>query len=407
MKAWDVIIIGAGASGLMAAAQCASRRGGQGEVRRGGQDEVRSRRVLVLEHARECGRKVRITGHGRCNATNLRASAVSYVCANPHFVKSALARYKPNDFLNFLDRRNVPYQDEGQGRIFTRSAQEVAEVLRSEALEQGAEVRLGVLVRGVRQEGEGFFVDADSGPYGAKSVIVAAGGLAWPQVGATGLGYEIAKFFGLGVTPLRPGLAPLMASPELKDLCADQAGVSLPVRITLPGVRGVPAIEESLLFTHQGLSGPAVLDASLWWSPGRSLALDLLPGVDLAEVLAASPRMDVANVLGRLLPKRLARALCARHGWAGQVAAMSAKAQNAMAGTLHAWPFAPAGTAGFNKAEVCLGGVDTARISSKTMECRDVPGLFFTGEVLDVTGRLGGYNLQWAWSSGFAAGQFA
>ena len=223
-------------------------------------------------------------------------------------------------------------------------------------------------------------------------------------MGATNLGFKVAKDFGLAVTPLRPGLVPLVAPDSLKGMCASLAGVSLPVRIASP--RG-PVVEGNLLFTHAGVSGPAVLDASLYWTEGQALAIDLLPGVDVARELGLKPRMDARNVLARLVPKRLAGALCERHAWGGVAASLSRRDLEAMSELLHAHPFAPSATAGFGKAEVTVGGVDTGQISSKTMECGSVPGLYFIGEVLDVTGRLGGYNLQWAWSSGFAAGQHA
>ncbi len=391
MERVDVVIIGAGASGLACAREC-GRRG---------------RSVLVLDHVAQAARKVRVSGGGRCNVTNLHASAADYACANPHFVKSALARYTPGDTLDFLAAHGIETVEEDHGRVFcgsgTGGAEAVAEALRGAAEDAGARLHLGRAISEVRRGEKDFTVLAQGGALTCRSLVVATGGLAWPQLGATHFGHALARSMGLAVTPLRPALVPLLAAPPLRALCASLAGTSLPARVFGPWGQA----EGDLLFTHKGLSGPAVLDVSLSWRPGRELRLDLLPGTDLAEALAPHARQDVGNALARLMPRRLAQALCERHGWQGTMAAMGRKAQEAMAGLLHAWPFEALDTAGYAKAEVCLGGVDTDALSSQTMQAKAVPGLFFTGEVMDVTGRLGGFNLQWAWASGFAAGQSA
>lgn len=385
----DPIILGAGASGLMCAIHCG----------------LRGRGALVLDHADKAARKVRISGGGRCNFTNLGAAPEDFVCANPHFVKSALARYAPHDFLDFFTKNGLTFEEEGgPGRLFCREgARAVADLLESEAARLGARLLTGVSVDEVRRQGDGFQVMAGRDRFEAGAVVVAAGGPAWPQIGATDLGLRIAKSFGLRVVPIRPGLVPLTAPRELQALCREMSGVSLPARIRTN--RADRDVSGDLLFTHRGLSGPAALDASLFWRPGETLFIDFLPGRDVAGELAARARMTVKNALGRLLPKRLAALLCDRLGLSKTVAETSKKELAALCESVSAFAFAPAGTEGFKKAETTLGGVDTDLISSKTMEAKAVPGLYFTGEVLDVAGRLGGFNLQWAWSSGAAAGR--
>jgi predicted Rossmann fold flavoprotein len=372
--------------------------------------------VLVLDHADRCGRKVRVSGGGKCNFTNLGATAADYACANPHFVKSALARFTPQDALAFVRRHRLPVVDMGRNMLFSEDANQVAEALLADALAAGARCAFGVRVLGAEPLSENpnarFLVRTERGAFSGQSLVVATGGLAWPQVGATAIGYEIARAFGLGVTPLRPGLAPFTAPPELAAFCADLAGVSLPARIVIADRdarprKKLPIFAADLLFTHRGISGPVCLDASGFWTPGDVLLIDLLPGADVAAAFAAHRKMALENLLARLLPRRLAQALCALRGWSGTPAALAPKKLAEIEAALHGLPLRPSGTEGHERSEATLGGVDVARISSKTLEARDVPGLYFTGEVLDVTGRLGGYNLQWAWASGFTAGQFA
>lgn len=391
MRNYDVLIIGAGASGLVCAAQCA-RRG---------------RKTAILEHADTAGRKLRVTGGGRCNFTNLEASAADYVCGNPHFVKSALARYTPWDILAFLDEHGISHTDEGQGMLFAESADKLTEALVGDAADAGVGFYFNTRVVTARRHGERYVVETSQGEFAAESLVVASGGLAWPQVGATGVGYELAQKFGLRVTPRKPGLAPLPAQggkDGFLDFCRALSGNALPVRLEL---EGAPPIAANLLFTHKGVSGPAALDASLFWQPGKTIHIDFLPGVNVAETLLKRPKLEVKNALAQLVSKRMAALLCERHNWSGAVASWPQKRLQAVETLLHAYPFIPAGVAGYAKAEVTLGGVDVSAVSSKTMEVQENPGLFFTGEALDVTGRLGGYNLQWAWASGFAAGRFA
>ncbi|TVM16388.1 aminoacetone oxidase family FAD-binding enzyme [Oceanidesulfovibrio indonesiensis] len=383
---FDVLILGAGAAGLTCARECAAR----------------GRRTLALDHAGVPGAKIRISGGGKCNFTNTGASARDYVCSNPHFVKSALSQYTPWDFVDFMQRHGLPVRDMGRGMLFSDKAKAVAEALYRDALAMGAEFALNIAIRSAKMENGVFRVDTDRGAFSGRSLVLAVGGPAWPQAGASSLGCTLAERFGLRCLETRPGLVPLVAGQDLAPLCRELTGVSLPVRIAPPH-----SAEGALLFTHHGVSGPAVLDASLAWREGRTLSIDLAPDVDVVEAMGKSPRMEVRNALAGLLPKRLAGWLCTRGGWEGPVAGLSRKQLTALEAALHSFEFTPRGTAGYSKAEVTLGGVDTDHFSSKTMEAKQIPGLYCVGELLDVTGRLGGYNLQWAWSSGYAAGRWA
>lgn len=382
----DVMILGAGASGLMCAAVAAAR----------------GRKTLVLDHADVFARKVRISGGGRCNFTNLRASAEDYVCGNPHFPKSALARFTPADAVELLRGLELPAHEEEGGKIFCESAEQAAEALLGRARRAGARLLGGAAIQAARRDGNVFRVDTSVGSFRASSLVLALGGPAWPQIGATAFGCKIARSFGLGVTQFRPGLAPFIADGEFRKLCRELSGVSLPARVAEPH-----AAEGGLLFTHSGLSGPAALDASLYWREGRAMVLDLAPDVDLAEKIGQNPRRSIKNILAQVLPKRLASLLCEAYGWDGVGADLSKKRLEAIEGRLHGFSFTPAKTAGWPQAEAALGGVDVGALSSKTMGAKDVPGLYCIGELLDVTGRVGGFNLQWAWSSGAAAGEVA
>ena len=383
----DVVILGAGASGLFCAAACAAR----------------GRTVVVLDHGTKAARKVLASGGGRCNVTNADVVAADYVCANPHFTKSALARLTPDALRARLHEAGVATVVEAGGKVFCRDgAPAMARFLLRQAEEAGSRLRLGATVTGARREAGGFIVETDAGPVGCASLVLALGGKSWPVLGATGFGYALAARLGLAVTPLRPGLTPLLAGPGDLPLCRDLAGVSLPV-----AVGGPCALSGDMLFTHKGLSGPAILDASLFWREGQTLAIDLLSGRDVEEVLAGAGKQEVKNALARHLPRRLATALCARLALGGPVAGLAAASRRELAAVLRAFPFTPAAAAGYAKAEVTCGGVDTAAVSSKTMEATAVPGLYVIGELLDVTGRLGGFNLHWAFASAQAAGERA
>jgi predicted Rossmann fold flavoprotein len=384
---YDVTILGAGASGLCCALACAGR----------------GRSVVVLDHGSKAARKVLASGGGRCNCTNLAVTAADYRCANPHFVKSALARFGPADLLAWLHDGGVATVSESGGKIFCRDGASVlARFLEARAREAGARLVLGTKLGAAGKDGADFVVATEAGAVRSSSLVLALGGKSWPGLGATGLGYDLAASFGLGRTDLRPGLTPLVAGADLAELCRELAGVSLPVRVS-----GPCELAGDLLFTHQGISGPVVLDASLFWRPGQTLAIDLLPGIDLEQALAGCERLEMKNALARLMPKRLAAGLCRVLGLGGPVAAASVRTRRELALRLSAFPFAAARAEGYGKAEVTLGGVDTAGVSSKTLEATAVPGLYVIGELLDVTGRLGGFNLHWAFASGLAAGAWA
>ncbi len=388
MQQCDVAIAGAGASGLFCAIRAATR----------------GRKVLVVDHNDVPGRKIRVAGGGRCNFTNLNLAAADYVSRNPHFVKSALARFGPWDCVAFFEGMGLGWVDEGEGRLFcAQGGDAVADSLWKQAEEAGASFLLGQEIVAAKKTGRGFHLFLEDDCIACSSLAVAAGGPAWPQIGASSLGHRLARELGLRVTPVLPGLVPLLARADMLELCRTLSGVSLPVRITGERV----SAEGDLLFTHRGISGLVVLDVSVFWRLNETLRIDLLPGKDLAAVLAESPKLEIKNLLARLMPRRLADELCKRNGWRGRAADAPKKLFLEMEQTLHAWPYTPSGPDGFSKAEAALGGVDTDHFSSKTMECKDIPGLYYTGEALDVTGRLGGFNLHWAWASGWAAGEWA
>lgn len=385
----DVVIIGAGASGMICAIE-AARRG---------------RKVLVIDHMKDIGSKIRISGGGRCNFTNLAVSAENYLSSNADFCRSALSRFTPGDFMSLLDRYRIKYREKSEGQLFcVNTSGDILNVLRKEAGVAGVGLLLQARVSKLRKK-RFFEIMTDKGSFMAESLVVATGGLSYQALGASGLGYSIAREFGLRVTRLRPGLVPLRFDRNTARQFRDLSGTSLVAGIACRGTR----ISGSMLFTHTGLSGPVILQASLYWEEGDPLSIDLLPGINVEEFLGdrRHSRAQLAKVLATLLPKKLAvlwtKLRCIEH----PVCRFSPREFEAIACGLHDWRVIPAGTEGYEKAEVTVGGVDTSELSSKTMEARKVAGLYFIGEVLDVTGQLGGYNLQWAWSSGFAAGQYA
>lgn len=385
----DVIIIGAGAAGLFCAAEC-GRRG---------------RSVLVLDHGKRPASKVLISGGGRCNFTNLDMHAGHYLSRNPHFCKSALARLSPRDILALLEKHRIAYYEKEAGQLFcVRSSRDMAALLQEEAGRAGVEMLLERRVTGIRRAG-GFVVATDRGELTCRSLVVATGGLSYANLGATGFGHEVARTFGLRVTPTRPALAPFVLAERDRRVFGDLAGLSLEcgIRCADRSFRG------SLLFTHKGLSGPAALQASLFWESGTPLLIDLLPDTDILAVFLGrrGSKVLMQNLLAEHLPKRLALAWCGGLAGPKQLDQTADKELRQIARGLHEWKVVPKGTEGFATAEVTAGGVDTDELSSRTMEAKKVPGLFFIGEVVDVTGELGGYNLHWAWASAHAAGQVA
>ncbi len=381
----DAIVIGGGAAGLFCAAE-AGRRG---------------RSVLVLEGAGEIGRKILVSGGGRCNFTNLSAGPENYLSRNPDFCRSALARFTPQDFLDRIERRGIAWREEGPGRLFCqKSAAEIVGMLADDCRAAGVKVLAGREVTEVGKAG-GFAVRTLRGSFRSGALVVATGGFSPPRIGEGGFGYALARRFGLSVVPTRPGLVPLVWSREDRELFGPLAGIS----VEAAAAAGGRTFRDALLFTHRGLSGPAVLQASSFWKPGEPIIIDLLPGDgrEASPPPAGMSEEGLRRVLRRRLPRRLADAWLKRLRPLGKGGPFSAKETRAVLALLRAWPIVPAGTEGYATAEVTVGGVDTDELSSKTMECRHVPGLFFIGEALDVTGELGGFNLQWAWSSAFAA----
>ena len=386
----DAIVIGAGAAGLM----CAIAAGRHGA------------RVLVLDHANKVGKKILMSGGGRCNFTNTGATPANYLSANPHFCKSALARYTPAHFIDLVERHRIAYHEKELGQLFCdESSKLIVKLLLDECAEAGVEVRTHCGIEQVAHADDGGFrLRTSQGSFAAPALVVASGGLSIPSMGASGFGYQLAKQFGHEVLPTRAGLVPLTLTGKHAERLHDLAGVSLPVEARCNGA----AFRNFMLFTHRGISGPAILQISSYWQPGDDLRLDLLPGRDIAALLQEWRRdrrdAELKTLLGEAMPRRFAQRLC-EHWIANKpLRQYDAPELRAIAGLLSSWPLVASGSEGYRTAEVTLGGVDTDGLSSTTMMSRRVPGLYFIGEVVDVTGWLGGYNFQWAWASGHAAG---
>ncbi len=382
---FDALILGGGAAGLM----CAIEAGKRG------------RRVAVLEHADRVGKKILISGGGRCNFTNIHCKPENFLSSNPHFAKSALARYTPEDFIALVEKHGIPFHEKTLGQLFCDgSARDILGMLETECREAGVRIFLNTKIHQVERATE-FIVRADKAEFHAEGLVVATGGLSIPKIGATSFGYDLARQFGLGIREPWPGLVPLRLSTEDCSRYCDLAGVSTEVIASCDGQQ----FREKMLITHRGLSGPAILQVSSYWKKPRSIMIDLAPGCEIAKAFhdPAVPRNSVAlrTEMRKFLPQRLADRWLDFHAptyWTNQALADLEK-------RLHSWTLSPAGTEGYEKAEVTAGGVDTEELSAKTMESRKVPGLFFIGEVVDVTGHLGGFNFQWAWASGAAAGR--
>jgi predicted Rossmann fold flavoprotein len=390
MPEYDVVVIGAGAAGMM----CAARAGQRG------------RRVLLIEHARLLGEKIRISGGGRCNFTNVDAGPANYLSQNPDFCRSALSRYTPRHFIALVEHHGIAYHEKTLGQLFCDdSARQIIAMLKAECDAGKVQWRMPCPVDGITREGGGFALATPHGPVHARSLVIATGGLSVPKIGATPFAYKVAEQFGLAIVPPRPGLVPLAFAPDVLARYGDLSGVAVDAEVSCNGAR----FRESLLFTHRGLSGPAILQISSYWDGRTPLVIDLLPGVDADAWLAGESlsAMQLPNLLAQRLPRRLAQQWCAAHGVALPARQLGAKRLRECAAGLHGWRVLPSGTLGYPKAEVTVGGVDTRGLSSRTMEALAVPGLYFIGEALDVTGWLGGYNFQWAWASGHAAGMAA
>jgi predicted Rossmann fold flavoprotein len=391
MEEFDVVVLGAGAAGMM----CAIEAGKRG------------RRVLVIDHARAAGEKIRISGGGRCNFTNLHTAPDRFLSANPSFCISALRRYRPQDVIAWIEAAGIAWHEKTLGQLFCDgSAQQVVDLLLNRMRGAGVELRLSTAVQAVGQAPTGGFeVTAGGAATHCQALVVATGGKSIPKMGATGFAYDLARQFGVPVVEPRPGLVPLTFEAGLLERTAPLAGVSVQARASA----GKSSFDEALLFTHRGLSGPAILQVSSYWREGQAVTIDLAPGADvLAELKAekaARGRQAPATVLARWLPRRLAQWVAEEQDAQGNLADLKETQLKALAGATNAWTVKPVGSEGYRTAEVTVGGVDTRALDSRTMMAKAVPGLHFIGEAVDVTGWLGGYNFQWAWASGWCAGQ--
>ena len=387
MQSWDVIIIGGGAAGLF----CAITAGQRG------------RRVLVLEHAERVGKKIAISGGGRCNFTNLYSNPESFLSANPHFCKSALARYTPTDFIRLVEQHGIAYHEKKLGQLFCDgSSQQIIDMLLHECEAAGVKVCCGAEVVKINKLSDEFELETNTASHHCNSLVIATGGISIPPLGATDFGYRIAKQFGLQLEQPRPALVPLTLPTDMQKRLTPLSGVSVDVLVSCDGNK----FRENLLITHRGLSGPAILQISSYWRPGESLSINLLPEHDALGLLIRErgSEVELANLLSRYLPKRFARAWCELFARSKPLKQYDSLELKRIAEQLQGLTITPAGTEGFKKAEVTAGGVSTKELSSQTMEAKRVPGLYFIGEVVDVTGHLGGHNFQWAWASAFAAG---
>ncbi|RYV04178.1 aminoacetone oxidase family FAD-binding enzyme [Shewanella sp. OPT22] len=391
MQKYDVIIIGAGAAGLM----CAATAG------------YRGRNVLLLDHAKQAGKKILISGGGRCNFTNRKVEPSNFLCANPHFVKSALARYPSQQFIELVERHGVEYHERDHGQLFCNdSAKDIVKILMTECDWAGSKVQLRTEILAVTKKDDAFEVSTSNGDFSCESVVIATGGLSMPKLGATPFGYKIAEQFGLTVLPTRAGLVPFTWHSDAKQKFEPLSGIAVPSTIT---AQDGTQFSEALLFTHRGLSGPAILQISNYWQPGEAIDINLLPNQDLAELLEKqlqqTPKQSLKNALAQWLPKRLLEALFDETLLAKSLNQLIHAEREQICQQVHHWTILMNNTEGYRTAEVTLGGVDTDELSSKTFESKKVPGLYFIGEVIDVTGHLGGFNFSFAWSAGVACGQ--
>lgn len=390
---YDVIIIGAGAAGLM----CAIESGKRG------------RRVLVLDHAKKIGEKIRISGGGRCNFTNIHTHPDCFLSQNPHFCKSALRQYTAQDFIALIEKHNIAYHEKKLGQLFCdHSAQQIIDMLLEECAAVSAVIKKDTAVESLRpdEENGGYHITTAAGTFSCASLVVATGGLSIPKIGASGFGYEIAKQFGLPVIDTCAALVPLTFTDNMLQYCKALTGISLDTYISYKNT----GFAEGFLFTHRGLSGPSVLQISSYWEEGQPLSINLAPDQDVFALLKTAkethPKQDSVTALSNILPKRLAAAICATQHMDKTLAETAHADLQKLSEAIHNWRVKPAGTEGYRTAEVTLGGIDTNVLSSKTMAVKDRPNMFFIGEVVDVTGHLGGFNFQWAWSSGYVAGQY-
>ena len=389
---FDVIIIGAGAAGLMSAIESGKR----------------GRKVLLMDHSKKIGEKIRISGGGRCNFTNTNTHPSKFISNNPKFIISALNQYTQNDFIKLIKKHNIKFHEKKLGQLFCdESAQQIIDMLLLECQIANVILKKGVFVTDISKQNNQYYVDVGPDKYFCDSLIVATGGLSVPKIGASKFGYEIAKKFNLNIIEPLPALVPLTFSEKILLKCKELSGLSLAALISF----NKTFFEEGMLFTHRGLSGPSILQISSYWKLGKDIKINLSPKQDVFKLLEnkkkINPKQDINILISEILPKRLAYMICKENSVSGNICELSNKLLKKLSNSINAWIISPTGSEGYRTAEVTLGGVDTDEISSKTMMSLKNPGLFFIGEVVDITGHLGGYNFQWAWSSGFVAGQYA
>jgi len=391
-EAYDVIIVGAGAAGMMSAIE-AGKRG---------------RKVLLVDHSKKIGEKIRISGGGRCNFTNIHTKPNKFISQNPKFVISALNQYTQNDFINLIKKYNIKFHEKKLGQLFCdESAQQIIDMLLLECEKANVVLKKEVIVDDFGKKDEGYFITTNSNQYIANSLIIATGGLSIPKIGASNFGYEVAKKFDLDIVETLPALVPLTFSEKILAKCKELAGLSVEAVVSFKKT----FFEEGMLFTHRGLSGPSVLQISSYWKLGDNININLAPKLNLFQSLESKkklePKKDINLIISEILPKRLAQIICKENEVSGNICELSSKKIKQLSDAINSWAINPTGSEGYRTAEVTLGGVNTNELSSKTMMVKKHSGLFFIGEVVDVTGHLGGYNFQWAWSSGFVAGQYA
>ncbi len=391
-KKFDVIIIGAGAAGMMSAIE-AGKRG---------------RKVLLVDHSKKIGEKIRISGGGRCNFTNIHTNPSKFLSQNPKFVKSALSQYTQNDFINLMNKYEIKFNEKKLGQLFCdHSAQQIVEMLLKECELANVSLKKDFKVTDINQDEDQYIVKTTDEVYSSQSLIIATGGLSVPKIGATSFGYEIAKKFDLDVLETLPALVPLTFNEKILEMCKELTGLSVEAIVSFNKV----LFQEGMLFTHRGLSGPSILQISSYWKEGDNIKVNLSPKLNVYQLLEEkrklNPKLDILNIISEILPKRLAQIICSENKISGNISELSNKILKQLSDAINTWIINPTGSEGYRTAEVTLGGVNTKELSSKTMMSNKHKNLFFIGEVVDVTGHLGGYNFQWAWSSGYVAGQYA
>ena len=392
IEQFDVIVVGAGAAGMMSAIE-AGKRG---------------RKVLLVDHAKKIGEKIRISGGGRCNFTNIHTHPSKFISNNPKFVISALKQYTQNNFIDLIKKHNIKFHEKKLGQLFCdESAQQIIDMLLLECETANVVLKKDTTINDIDKQDDKYFIVVGSDKYFCESLIVATGGLSIPKIGASKFGYDIAQKFNLKVIETLPALVPLTFSEKILAICKELTGLSVEAVVSFKKT----FFEEGMLFTHRGLSGPSILQISSYWKLGDNIKVNLSPKLDVDKFLndrkISSPKQDIGVIVSEILPKRLAHIICNENNVNGNICELSNKVLTSLSNSINAWVINPIGTEGYRTAEVTLGGIDTEEISSKTMMSNKHPGLFFIGEVVDVTGHLGGYNFQWAWSSGYVAGQYA